>query len=111
MDHTIIKVDRAADLFMVWSSGVDNAVYVGSRADIEVEWDNLGNASRVGPLLDRAEQTGTSHPNGHYGWTDNGTVVHNGPEGWLPRENFRAFAEAMEVDNEAAARSLVEAFE
>lgn len=110
MKHTIIKVDLDADLFMVWSSGVDNAVYIGSRGQVEEAWADLGNKSEVGPLLDLAEKTGTSHPRGHFGWTDNGAVVHNGPEGWLPRNNFRDFAEAMRVDNAAATRALVEAF-
>ncbi len=113
MGAAIVKVDPDVDLYMRWSTVVDNATHVGTRAEMadyltgELSASN-GQAERI---LTDADQHGSSayrHRAGH--WGDDGFVVHNTPEGWLPRANFAAYAQAILSDDEAAMAALVEPF-
>ena len=61
MARYLIKVSRSADLYMIWSTVVDNAIDVITRREAEAE----GVSS---DLIDRADKTGTSGRNSVGGW-------------------------------------------
>lgn len=107
MGYTVIKLDRGEDCYMVWSFVVDNVVEVGPRDVIEASFLWRGEVEPVAEKLARADKIGSSD-RGSGTWDSPGLVVRNDPEGWLPREKFRAYALAAGRDEFAIMRALVE---
>lgn len=85
MGRIIIKADKAADLYMEWSSVVEAPTWVGTRD--EALKDGFEEVR-----LARADEKGSSCLDMDEGfWEDTGTIYKQ--QGWLPRENFLPFAQ------------------
>ncbi len=114
MGAAIVKVHPDLDLYMRWSTVVDNATHVATRTEMANYLTGELSASneQAERILTDADQHGSSayrYRAGH--WDDDGFVVNNTPEGWLPRANFAAYAQAIRHDDAAAMAALVEPFE
>jgi hypothetical protein len=119
MGVAIIKPESDRDLYVLWSSVVDNVTGVGTRQEIVEFWrEEYGRSSLDGldRALARADATGTSDRTFRFGgWDDDDLTVAEPVEGEvgfyrLPRRNLAAYALALvedEVDREAVLR-LVE---
>lgn len=107
MGYTVIKISPAEDLYMVWSSAVDNVVEVGPRSVIEESILFRDSVESAAVKLRRADELGSSD-RGSGTWDSPGLVVREDPDGWLPREKFRAYALAAGRDEFAIMRALVE---
>ena len=116
----VLKTDPALDLYLLWSDRVDNALGVGTRAELL--------AAGVAPSrLLRADRHGTSamwpratednpNPTLYLGWDDNTLIVHEqdgapGRSGILTRDKWTAFAYAKTQGDEVLAGSLLDPFE
>lgn len=85
----LVKVDPNMDLYMRWSRHVDGPARVGAKADF-AEWSED---------LAKADQTGTSDPDGLGGWyCTTGLPYHDGSR--LHRVNYKAFALLMLHESE-----------
>lgn len=126
MGSFIVKLRPGLDLYMVWSCVVDNIVMVGTAAELEADrytcdggHRNVNVENPLAARLARADRYGTSAPplkwrgrnHREGGWRDNGFVVHNDPEGWLPRRHFLPYAIALRDDKPAKAGRLVSPFD
>jgi hypothetical protein len=124
MPSYVVKAARDEDLYLIWSTVVDCATYVGTRAEIA---EHLWSEHRRGhPDCDpkpgsgpdarmaRADKTGSSvlEPAGAYGWDDAAFMVMEAAphdDHWyeLPRANLAAYARALLADDEPAAHALL----
>jgi hypothetical protein len=117
----ILKVDREQDLYVEWSTVVDNACRAGTRAEMLEALQreeprgytaNPGNAPE--DRMRRADETGTSalwpssnDPFG--GWNDQYLMVEQ--RGLLPRERLSAYLDAHFDGDQVAAHALLRHFE
>ena len=100
MPRFILKTATDSDLYVEWSTVVDNLVAVGDR-----EWfisegndpERLDRADKTGTSCKGFEREGDGYAFGAY--DDNGFILHNMEtrQGfrWLPRKNLHAYAEAV----------------
>jgi len=107
MPQYILKADRDRDLYVVWSTVVDNAVWAGTRAELEAEPDYDTSADRMA----RVEVTGTSARDGTGSWSEPTLWVCNLPEPLLeprllPRASLAAFVAAQEDEPTIAALTV-----
>ncbi len=121
MGTYVLKPERGRDLYVGWSSIVDNATWIGPRdyalkmlgRDVPDGYDpKPGNSPE--DRLARADENGTSalwpETGGYYGgWDDRALKVEQ--RGMLPRGDLARFVEALDVCNEEAAYALVQPFE
>lgn len=116
MGKCILKAAPDRDLYLIWSTVVDNAIWVGDRAELvehlrEDHGDSYYNEKRI----DRADQFGSSMLDYGFGrWADEHLPVGEGSpdDGWyhLRRDRLAAYAEALLADDEASAVALLECF-
>jgi hypothetical protein len=118
MPRLIIKCDRDEDLYVEWSTMVDNAIAVGDRAEtlaaLVADWDRehpqCVPKPGYGPedRLKRADELGsTAMPEwGEGHWDDKGFIGEQ--RGWLPRTSLLAYARALLADDQGAADALLE---
>lgn len=121
MPSYIVKPDPELDLYVRWSTIVDNLTAVGTRKQFDNQYkkDLLnGIDSEWKPeRFDRADLTGTSAFHGDFGWDGGGAVVHNMSVredrhfGWLPREKFTQYCVLYSQGKVLEAENLVEPFE
>jgi hypothetical protein len=112
MPSFLVKASPDEDWYCMWSTIVDAPTSWGTRTDlVRAAYDAREVASE---RFDRADKNGTSaripgtaDADQWYGWTDGPFILMEaGPdyrEGgcWLlPRENLRAFCEALEADQD-----------
>lgn len=128
MGEFVVKAAPDVDLYLIWSTVVDSACYVGTRAEIrEHLWDeHRGQHPHELPPLGyspddrmvRTDQHGTSalDPPGLYSWSHE--AFHVGEASpcdgrwWeLPRTNLVAYAKAIIADDEVAAHALLHPIE
>jgi hypothetical protein len=110
----VLKAAPDEDLYVVWSSSVDNATFVGTRAELLAGGcapSRLARADRYG--TSSRMRTGDSDASRYLGWDSLDLVVHNQPEvpsPWgntLLRSDLGAFARARRAGDDAAAGRLL----
>ena len=112
MGRMIIKVKKDEDLYMQWSSVVDNAVFTGSADELVHEYGEealswIGRANKFG------SSSRPSSPSGPGCWEDDGLIVTNvdtredGSFFWLPRDRFAGYARLLNTDETTAAEALL----
>lgn len=108
MGSCIIKVSKNRDLYMKWSSVVDNCTFIGTRQELLKEREATMDA------IDRADRTGTSDRIfSSDGWDGQGnlvmeTSVRNHEDGlFLRREDFEKYADLLLQGNVADAEDLL----
>ena len=115
MGSCIIKVAPDEDLYMVWSSNVDNCTHLGTRKQITKylrKEHGRSYENEITGMFERADESGTSDRIfRHGGWDDEEVIVHNLRHldrgcGMLAREHFSAYANLILHDEEAAAEAL-----
>ncbi|MFB7858723.1 hypothetical protein [Rhodococcus qingshengii] len=96
MGTCIIKVSKNRDLYMKWSSVVDNCTFIGTRQEL------LDNGEATPEDIDLADRTGTSARTlSEGGWESRGMLVmetetREHTEGLrLKREDFEEYTELM----------------
>jgi hypothetical protein len=118
MPSYVLKADPNRDLYVEWSTIVDDATFIGTRDEMlhhlrrhDGAWDV--SVSAAAARLSRADETGTScmwkvagHPR-LGAWDDPRLLV--AQDGYLRRSDLALYA--MLVDDEQAARALLEPFE
>lgn len=109
MGHLVVKVAKDEDLYMVWSSIVDNAVWIGSREELLDSSMEVGTEERI----TRADEKGSSSMRGIGWWEDDDFLVHNTQHrrdaGFfeLRREDFAHYARHLLTDPEQAEKVLL----
>jgi hypothetical protein len=93
----ILKAERDRDLYVVWSTIVDNAVWAGTRLELDADPEYDSAPERMA----RVETTGSSAHTGTGSWDDPSLWVCNLPEPLaeprlLPRANLAAYIAAGE---------------
>src|SRR2546421_449164 len=108
--QAVVKAAKDRDLYLIWSSIVDNAIWVGTRAELlDYLWrehrmahpdctPNAGSAPE--DRVARADRTGSSMiAPAVYGWDDEALTVMEGspPDGWyqIRRDRLVEYAEAL----------------
>jgi hypothetical protein len=121
----IMKASKDDDLYVEWSSVVDDAIFVGTREEMFAHLVREDAASHPGfaPIqgnraedrLLRCDETGTSYEhkwpsgNGPEGsWTD--STVQIGQEGTIPRDKLCEYALAMKRNDMEARDKLITPF-
>jgi hypothetical protein len=117
MGQMILKVSRERDLYMVWSSVVDNAVWVGTKDELVeglVQEEAKRIREQIGREFERADERGTSaRAFVRGGFEDTDTLLVRELDGLPPwggklhRKDFEAYAEALMVEDNAEAARLV----
>jgi len=121
MGQAIIKAAPDRDLYLIWSSVVDAAVWVGTRAELAgyavEEYGRHGWETYWRDGLDRADDCGTSDRAFKTGaWDDESLRVGEGsPEAgrdggiwYIRRDRLAAYADALLADDDAAGHALME---
>lgn len=115
MGRYIIKPDKELDLYVEWSTTVDNPTCVASRAEMAaylVEGQKHTSA-QAEARLERADRSGSSmlDPTG-CDWDDEGLIplTHKGQR-WLRRGRLGAYCLLVAVDDPEGAYLLTEPFE
>lgn len=110
MPSWIVKPSPDHDLYVEWSSVVDNAVAIGTREEMivgGVAVERLDRAGRTGTSCKGFEREGDGFQPG--GWDDKGFILTNMEtrQGfrWLPRANLLRFVQAMYVGDTDTAES------
>lgn len=86
MPRFILKTAPQVDLYVEWSTIVDDATWVGTRAEALRQFDR--------PRIDRADQTGTSELQGRLGaWDDEALIVQQ--RGLLDRDKLSEYASVL----------------
>ena len=111
MPSFIVKARPDEDWYCMWSTVVDAPTSWGTRAEmVQHAWDARDVASERFERADKngtsAKIPGTSDDRQWFGWNDGEFILMEaGPEQrdedgcWLlPRENLRAFCEALDAD-------------
>jgi hypothetical protein len=116
MPSYVLKADPSRDLYVLWSTGIDNIAYCGDRIQMLTMLTTTfsGGESSVA-RLERADQTGTSTmwcfgselPFG--AWEGDRLIVDQ--RGMLRRTDLAAYAEAWQVGDDAAMAALLQPFE
>lgn len=111
MPHIILKPQRDVDFYVDWSTVVDSVVVSGTRAEL------LASLCRKCPAdpsrFDRADRFGSSSDGywvGYLGW-DHAVLMVAHPfdeQRMLPRENLRAFTDALNASDIPAALALTD---
>jgi hypothetical protein len=124
--QAIVKAAKDRDLYLIWSSVVDNAIWVGNRAELlehlqrEYRREHPDSTPNPGKAPEdrvaRADRTGSSMIDPEcYRWDDEALTVMEGspPDGWyhIRRERLAEYAEALLRDDEAAAVALLECWQ
>jgi hypothetical protein len=116
-----VKCAPDGDLYLIWSSEIDNAIVAGDREGIiayllanEPQTSGLTAEERIA----RADERGTSMKDcDWYGWDDEYFQVMehappwpDGPPGYwsIRRDRLAAYAEALLAEDEAAGWALME---
>lgn len=106
MPRYILKTVPELDLYVVWSTVVDNAVLVGDRAELVQEGFAVEG-------LDLADATGTSAHSGTGGWSGEDLFVGNATTRsedsffWLSRGLLTEYAQLLVADRVQEAESLL----
>ena len=119
MGQAIVKAARDRDLYLIWSSEIDNAIWVGLRDGLI---EHLRATERQEPgrtaeeRVARADRRGTSMLDcDWYGWDHEALTVGEGspPDGWyhIRRDRLVEYAGALLADDEAAAVALLECWQ
>jgi hypothetical protein len=121
MPSYIVKPDPDVDLYVRWSTIVDNVTALGTRAQFDHGYKkdllNGIDSDWKPERFERADQTGTSAFDGDYGWNDRWIMVHNlsvredRHSGMLSRENFLKYCTLIYEGKQLEAENLVEPFE
>lgn len=102
MPSLVVKPEPDQDFYVVWSMGVDNVTYAGTREELQ---RGPAAADLTDERFERADTYGTSaRPDGEmagcYGWDHENFVVKNDGTRpgfwWLPRGRLRAYVEGDE---------------
>lgn len=116
MPTIVVKPERNHDLYVLWSTVVDNWVFIGNREDTKAELEGEQYGREAGEIrLVRADQCGSSalycDPPA-FSWATNGMIVANMKTfdtcRWLPRERLLAYCEAVLFDHVDLAEALTE---
>lgn len=116
MPSYVLKADQNRDLYVEWSTIVDDATFIGTREEILTYLQTERPSSGIHApeaRLQRADETGTSclwRVAGHAptgAWGDTQLIVRQ--HGLLRRADLALYA--MLIDDEQAARALLEPFE
>lgn len=116
MSRMVIRADRDphVDLYLVWSSIVDDAIFAGTReqvtADLMREGTELGRAYTDGDIerfFDRADQYGSSSSYKDAWWQADGLVCRGCEDlmgedrwsWWIPREHLAGYARVLLQDD------------
>lgn len=117
MGQCILKAAPDRDLYLIWSTVVDNAIWVGDRtALVEHLREEYGRSSNFETRIARADRRGSSMLDYGFGrWDDEYLAVGEGSpmDGWyhLRRDRLVAYAEALLAGDDAAAVALLECYE
>lgn len=114
MGKFVLRV-RDRDLYVEWSTVVDNAINAGDRTEMLAHLTD-GIPAGYAPLpgnspedrLARADETGTSMRSGDGAWDSNLMVGQNGT---LRRADLGRFVDALLADDTATAYALLTPFE
>jgi hypothetical protein len=114
----IMKASKDDDLYVEWSSVVDDVIFVGTRMEMFTHLVREDAASHPGyaPIqgnraedrLVRCDETGTSALDGDGSWND--PVVQIGQEGTIPRDKLGEYALAMKRNDMTARDALITQF-
>ena len=119
MPHLILKPQRDVDFYVDWSTITDTVVASGTRAELSAAMVTHRTlcAGSDPSRFDRADRTGSSADGawvGYLGWDSPATLIASHPfdeQRLLPRENLRAFADALNADDVPAALALTSPIE
>jgi hypothetical protein len=101
MPSFILKASPDADIYLEWSTIVDDATWVGGRAEAQTRYP----ADRIV----RADDTGTSEKSACFGaWDDESLIVQQ--QGLLPRDRLLDYARTLQAHDEEAGLALLEPF-
>jgi len=100
MARFILKTATDSDLYVEWSTIVDNLVAVGDREWFKsqgIDAERLDRADKTGTSCKGFEREGDGYAFGSF--ADNGMILCNMQTRrgfrWLPRKNLHAYAEAV----------------
>jgi hypothetical protein len=107
MGTYVLKAERENDLYVGWSTVVDNLVWIATSRDGALRQPDVA-ADR----LDRADEMGTSSLLLSHGWHDDGMIVANmerddWPFAWLHRSDLAEYARRYLGDDVAGAEALL----
>jgi hypothetical protein len=119
--EAIVKAAKGRDLYLIWSSVVENAIWVGDRTGLLEHLHGDGQPQYPGipsaeDRIVRADETGSSAvAPPAYGWDDKYLRVMEGSpsDGWyhIRRDRLPAYAEALLRGDDAAAVALLECWQ
>jgi hypothetical protein len=110
MGRFILKPERDVDFYVEWSTIVENATGMGTRAELAKLLNHYRPGDGADERFDRADRTGSSAtwgdpPSAPYGWDDEYLMAE---QRLLPRAKLREYAEAVFRNDIEAARGLTE---
>lgn len=115
MPRLVLKAAPDRDLYIEWSTVVEQAVAIGTREQMAAYLaGNADSADSVEERLRRCDETGTSamwspQPPLEGAWDDTGLIVEQ--TGVLRRSDMAAYADALLADDRQAAFALLQPFE